>query len=194
MIALLTGKIKFMGPDNIILNVNGVGYEVYASTKTLNNLAVSQDTELWIYTHVREDSLKLYGFSNLLEKRIFLSFISINGVGPKMALVILSAAPSLEEMLNMIEQSDVKGLARLPRIGKKTAQQMILNLKGQLKEKWLEVDKSFLKSRQDLSTALKGLGFRSMEIQAALDNIKLSYNMETDLKKALSYLQPERPI
>ena len=173
MIALLTGKIKFMGTDNIILDVNGVGYEVYASTKTLNPLTVSQDIELWIYTQVREDSLKLYGFSNLLEKKIFLSFIGINGVGPKMALAILSAVPSLEDMLNMIEQSDVKGLTKLPRVGKKTAQQMILNLKGQLKESWLEIDPHLLKSRQDLSTALKGLGFRTVEIQSALDNIKL---------------------
>ena len=189
MIAFLTGKIKFMGSENIILDVNGVGYEIQASTKTLNNLAVTDHTELWIHTYVREDSLKLYGFSSSLEKKIFLSFIGINGVGPKLALLILSAVPSLEEMLDMIEQADIKRLTQLPRVGKKTAQQMIFSLKGKLKETWLEVDQDLLKSRQDLSAALKGLGFRSAEVQAALDNIQLEQNMETNLKKALSYLQ-----
>jgi len=194
MIAFLTGKIKFMGSENIILDVNGVGYEVQTSTKTHNQLSVSNPIELWIYTHVREDTLKLYGFLSLLEKKLFLSFIGINGVGPKMALSILSTVPSLEELVDMIERSDAKRLSQLPRVGKKTAQQMIFSLRGQLKETWMQVDQDRVKSRQDLSATLKGLGFRSIEIQAALEHIQLGQNTENNLKEALSYLQSEGPL
>lgn len=189
MIATLTGKIKLTGPDHLILDVKGVGYEVFASAFTLQAVRVLEQTELFIYTHVREDSLKLYGFLELAEKTMFLSLLQMNGVGPKMALAILSAAPSLQDLVDMIEHSDIKGLSRLPRVGKKTAQQMILTLKGKLDTK--STDQELTKARQDLRAALSGLGFKSVEIQSVLDNIKISQNREKDLKKALSYLQPE---
>lgn len=190
MIAFLKGTVKEVSEDVIILDVNGVGYEVYSSSKTLKNILISEVAELWIYTHVREDSLKFFGFSSVLEKKLFLAFIGINGVGPKMALALLSAAPSLRELLEMIEEEDINSLVQLPRVGRKSAQQIILALKGQLKEGWLEHSEGQLKARKSLTTALLNLGFRASEIRSALDQVKMGQNMEEELKQALSYLQP----
>lgn len=191
MIAFLKGTVKEVSEESLILDVSGVGYEVYASTKTLKNISLSELIELWIYTHVREDSLKLFGFSSVLEKTLFLAFIKVNGVGPKMALAIISSAPSLKKLLEMIEKEDVSGLVSLPRVGKKSAHQIILALKGQMKEGWLERGEEQLKARQSLTTALLNLGFKAGEIRSALDQIKPgNNNVEEELKEALFHLQP----
>ena len=190
MIAFLKGTVREVNENTVILDVNDVGYEVYASSKTLKAILVSGVAELWVYTHVREDSLKLFGFSSVLEKKLFLAFIGINGVGPKMALIILSAAPSLKELLEMIEKGDVNGLVQLPRLGKKSAQQIILALKDQLKEGWLEQSEGQWEARKSLTAALLNLGFRSSEVRSALNQVKVGDNMEEELKQALSYLQP----
>ena len=190
MIAFLKGTVKEVNEDVVILDVNGVGYEVYSSSKTLKDVLISELAEWWIYTHVREDSLKLFGFSSVLEKKLFLAFIGINGIGPKMALALLSSAPSLKELLEMIEEEDINGLVQLPRVGKKSAQQIILALKGQLKEGWLENSEGQLKARRSLTTALLNLGFRASEVRSALNQIEMGQNMEEELKQALSYLQP----
>lgn len=190
MIAFLKGIVRTVSEDVAVLDVNGVGYEVYASTKTLNDILVSEVSELWIYTHVREDLIKLFGFSNILEKKLFLAFIGINGVGPKMALTLLSAAPSLKELLEMIEEGDINRLVQLPRLGKKSAQQIVLALKGRLKEGWLEHSEGQWEARKSLTTALLNLGFRASEVRSALNQVKVGNNMEEELKQALSYLQP----
>ena len=190
MIAFLKGRVTQIHTDGVILDVNGVGYEVHVSSKTLKSISLSKTAELWIYTHVREDAFKLFGFAGPLEKKIFLAFIGINGIGPKMALSLLSSAPSLRELLEMIEAEDISGLSRLPRVGKKSAGQIILALKGRLREGWMEQSEKQIKARKSLTTALLNLGFRSGEIRSALDHIEVGNNMERDLKQALSYLQP----
>ncbi len=190
MIAFLKGVVAQMHEGAIILDVNGVGYEVHTSSKTQQNIHLSKTAELWIHSHVREDAFKLFGFSSMMEKKIFLAFIGINGVGPKMALNLLSSAPSLRELLQMIEEEDINGLTSLPRVGKKSAGQIILALKGQLREGWVEQNDEQIKARKSLTTALLNLGFRSGEIRSALDHIKIGDNMERELKQALSYLQP----
>ena len=193
MIAFLKGAVKEVYEDAVLIDVNGVGYEAHASSKTLKDVSALEEAGLWIYTHIREDSLKLFGFSSLPEKKLFLAFIGINGVGPKMALAILSAAPSLKELMEMIEEEDVSGLTRLPRVGKKSAQQIILALKGRLREKWIQKSEGRMKARESLASTLSHLGFRSSEITAALEHIKpgAAEDMEQDLKKALSYLRPD---
>lgn len=190
MIAFLKGTIKEMDGDMIILDVNGVGYEVYASSKTRKDLFIPKEAEFWVYTHVKEDSFKLFGFSDKLEKKIFLAFIGINGIGPKMALSLLSATPSLRALLEMIEEENVSGLTQLPRVGKKSAQQIILALKGQLKEGWLARGEKQLEERKFLTKTLLNLGFRSGEIRSVLDQMKIGESREENLRQALSYLQP----
>ena len=191
MIAFLQGIVKEINKDVVILNVNGVGYEVYSSSKTREDILIAEMAELWIYTYVKENSFKLFGFSSVLEKKLFLAFVGINGVGPKMALALLSSAPSLKELLEMIEEEDVDGLMRLPRVGKKSAQQIILALKDQIKERWLEQrGEGQWKARKTLTAALLNLGFRASEVRSALEQVKVGNNMQEELKQALSYLQP----
>ena len=107
MIAGLKGTVKKLAMDHIVLDVKDVGYEVFMSTNTLANLSLGATIDLDIYTHIREDVLKLYGFMQALEKTLFLSFISINGIGPKMALVLLSSTSSLNLLVEMIEKEDI---------------------------------------------------------------------------------------
>ena len=194
MIAYLTGIITQKDGETATLDVNGVGYEVYISSKTLENLNISAPSELLIYTYVREDSLKLYGFSKKLEKTLFLALIGISGIGPKMALALLSAVPSFEALLEMIETEDIKNLSNLPRVGRKKAQQIILALKGKLKEEWQDTqEKIKMPSReteQFLISALLNLGFRMNEIKSALDQLETGLSKEEGLKKALYCLQP----
>ena len=190
MIAFLKGVVAQVDEGVIVLDVGGVGYEVHASSKTQKNIRLSETAELWIHSHVREDAFKLFGFSSELEKKIFLAFIGINGVGPKMALGLLSSAPSLRELLQMIEEEDINGLTRLPRVGKKSASQIVLALKGQLRTGWVEQNDDQIKARKSLTQALLNLGFRPQEIRSALNHIKVGDNMEQELKQALSYLQP----
>lgn len=196
MIAYLKGLITQKDKDTAILDVNGVGYEIYASSKTLENLNISTPTELLIYTCMREDSLKLYGFSKQLEKTLFLALIGINGIGPKMALVLLSAVPSFEALLEMIETEDIKNLSGLPRVGRKKAQQIVLALKGKLKEEWEntqpieKIDLDSEETQQFLTSALLNLGFRMNEIKSVLNQVETGLSKEEGLKKALYCLQP----
>jgi len=196
MIAYLKGIITQKDQEIAILDVNGVGYEVCASSKTLESLHISAPTELFIYTYMREDSLKLYGFSKRLEKTLFLALIGISGIGPKMALVLLSAIPSVEALLEMIETENVKNLSNLPRIGHKKAQQIVLALKGKLKEEWKntqpveKTDMSFEETQQFLTSALLNLGFRMSEIKSVLNQMGTGFGKEEGLKKALYCLQP----
>ncbi len=191
MIAFLKGQVVERGLEQAVLNVNGVGYEVHISSKTLQDLQPLKEAELFIYTHVREDTLRLFGFSQKLEKKIFLALIGINGIGPKMALSLLSSTPSLRDLVAMIEEENIKALTRLPRVGKKSAQQIVLALKGHLKEGFSEESEQKTKIRRLLSQALLNLGFRSGEIQLALDHVQTEDNMEKGLKEALSYLNPQ---
>ena len=193
MIAFLKGHVIEKGLDHIILNVQGVGYEVNASSKTLDKLSNKGLIELFIYTHVRDDTLKLFGFLDKLEKTIFLALIGISGIGPKLALALLSAVPSLKALVEMIEEEDIKGLTRLPRVGKKSAQQIVLTLKGQLKSGFSDLNEEKSKIKKSLSQTLTNLGFRTGEIQLALDHVKTEDNMEKGLKEALTYLNPQNP-
>ena len=193
MIAFLKGQVIEKRLDHIILDVQGVGYEVNASSKTLDKLSNKELIELFIYTHVRDDTLKLFGFLDKLEKTIFLALIGITGIGPKLALALLSAVPSLKALVEMIEEEDIKGLTRLPRVGKKSAQQIVLTLKGQLKSGFSDLSEEKSKIKKSLSQTLTNLGFRTGEIQLALDHVKTEDNMEKGLKEALTYLNPQNP-
>ena len=196
MIAYLKGIITQKDLETAILDVNGVGYEVCVSSKTLENLNTGAPTELLIYTCMRADSLKLYGFSEPLEKKLFLALIGINGVGPKMALALLSKVPSFEALLEMIETEDIKNLSGLPRVGRKKAQQIILALKGKLKEEWQSIQSTGKiklpseETEQFLISALLNLGFRMNEIKSALNQLETGLSKEEGLKKALYCLQP----
>ncbi len=191
MIAALKGCVKTLAMDHIVLDVQGVGYEVFMSTNTLASISLNTTISLDIYTHIREDVLKLYGFMEALEKTLFLAFIGINGIGPKMALALLSSTASLNILVEMIEKEDVKNLAKLPRVGKKTAGQMVLSLKGRLPPSLSsKATSSHTATRQWLTSALLNLGFKSAEIHTALNQISIGKDRQKELKKVLSCLSP----
>jgi Holliday junction DNA helicase RuvA len=193
MIGYLKGQVLEAGLETALLETSGVGYELTCSTATLSALQsrVGQAAVLWVHTHVREDALQLFGFADKLEKQLFLSLLKVNGVGPKSAINILSGTTQ-RELLAMIETEDVRGLSKLPKVGKKTAEQIILTLKGKLvMSETSEVSTKGIAPRsahRELSSALMNLGFRAQDVDRVVGQIPKDADLESGLKTALAAL------
>lgn len=186
MIGSIRGKLISRRPDNLIVEVNGIGYQVNVPLSILSNLPEEgSPVFLHIYTHVREDALQLYGFSTEEEKKIFTILLSITGIGPKMALNILSGI-SHNDFLNAIEKEDVALLCRIPGLGKKTAHRLILELKEKLPSAEKPKDRIF----EDTLSALVNLGYKK---SAAHESLEAAYkkgnrDIESLIKESLKYL------
>lgn len=189
MIGYLRGQILQHDLETLVVDVNGVGYEVFCSQATLSQVSGRETVELYIYTAVREDAITLYGFYSKLEKELFLTLIKVNGVGPKLAVNILSGAP-VETILQMIEAEDVKALCQLPKVGKKTAEQLILSLKGKLPEiSFSPTERGQLKgNRADITSALVHLGFRLQDVERVVAEMSHDTDVEAGIRKGLSTL------
>ncbi|MGY8761739.1 MAG: Holliday junction branch migration protein RuvA [Nitrospinaceae bacterium] len=132
MIAHLTGKLTHKSPVAIIIDVNGVGYQVFIPLSTFYALPeLESKISLGIHTHMREEALKLFGFYTIDEKKIFAKLITINKVGPKLALTILSGMPPAD-ILSTIDSNDIVKLSTIPGIGRKTAERLILEMRDKL--------------------------------------------------------------
>jgi Holliday junction DNA helicase RuvA len=185
MIAFLRGQIISVDVDSAIVETNGVGYEINCSTNTLADFTAGKKVEVFVYTHVREDALQLYGFSTRTEKELFLSLNKVNGIGPKLAQKILSGA-RVDQLVGMIEAEDVGGLSKLPKVGKKTAEQMILSLKGKL-----VVDRELLPQlgvKKDIVSALVNLGFRLGDVEKVVEKMSTDMQLEDGVRKGLQAL------
>lgn len=192
MIGYLKGNVLEVGLETVILEVNGVGYELACPGQILQDMATHRDTtqELWVYTHVREDALQLFGFSSADEKEFFLTLLKINGVGPKMALSILSGA-SIEQIMTMIEAEDVKALTQLPKVGKKTAEQMVLALKGKLVLSARPDGKKAAPSSQNLqliTSALVNLGYKLADVERAMIEFPRDMEVQEGVRRGLQVL------
>lgn len=169
MIAQLTGRVVAKTPTAVVIDVGGVGFRVVMSTSSLIALPAEGD-EVTVHTHlyVREDELSLFGFESAEEKILFEQLITVSGVGPKVALSVLSAL-NPDSFAQALAHEDVALLSSVPGIGKKTAQRMILDLKDRLS---VSGATTLTKSAQDSATevhaALLGMGFSSAEVAAAL--------------------------
>jgi Holliday junction DNA helicase RuvA len=132
MISYLQGVVLEKKPEGLVLDVGGVGYEVFISLQTLFMLPnIGEKTALYIQTIVREDLIGLYGFKEKIEKGLFQALIKVNGIGPKSALSILSSVtPSM--LVTILEQKDIKRLVKLPGIGRKTAERLLIELTDKL--------------------------------------------------------------
>ena len=134
MIAHLRGHILTKSPNAVILDCNGVGYELTISVATYTELpAAGQPTALHVHTHVREDALQLFGFAHPTEKRLFEKLLTISGIGPRLAITVLSGI-AMERLITAIRAADHATLTRIPGIGKKTAERVVLELKDKLDE------------------------------------------------------------
>ena len=134
MIAHLRGKLAQKDPSRVIVDVNGVGYEVFVPLTTFTALpALGSEVSIDIHTHVREDLIALYGFSTRRERTIFEKLMTISGIGPKLAVTILSGG-SVEDLVGAIKRSDLARLTSIPGVGRKTAERIILELKDKLQD------------------------------------------------------------
>lgn len=132
MIAHLRGRLLSKDPSRIILEAGGIGYEVFIPVSTFYELGeVGAEAGLHIYTHVREDTLSLYGFHTPLEKSLFARFLEVSGVGPRLALTILSGL-EIEELVPAIQKGDIARLVRIPGVGRKTAERLVVELREKL--------------------------------------------------------------
>jgi holliday junction DNA helicase RuvA len=187
VISYLKGRVIDLETDSVTIDVQGVGYDVSCSLNTVSALTEKSEAQLWIYTHVREDIILLCGFASRSEKQLFQSLLKVNGIGPKMALKILSGAP-LERIIQMIEDQDTKGLSALPKVGKKTAEQMILTLKGKLTVDEGMSAQRVLGPKQEVMSALVNLGFRIADVEQAVSQMGEVSNVEDGIKKGLAAL------
>jgi Holliday junction DNA helicase RuvA len=188
MIGSLRGKIASRRPDNVVIDVNGVGYLVNVPLHVLSNLpGEGHEVFLQIYTHVREDSIQLFGFTSDDQKKVFTTLLGISGIGPKMAMNILSGI-SHDDFLKAIEKEDVDMLCRVPGLGKKTAQRLILELREKLPSSTGISDRVF----EDALSALVNLGYKKNVAQAFLEKTykKGITDIEGLLKETLKRLIP----
>ena len=179
MIAYLRGKVLTTTLETAILDVNGVGYEVYCSGGAFKKLTIGAVGELHTYLQVKEDGITLFGFADPKEKELFLKLITVSGVGPKMGIAIL-AAMSAEDFAFAIATADVKGLSKVKGLGKKTAEKIVLELHGKISaaevlgasgEAVGEVSQPVTKAtpqEEESITALMGLGFTRNESAQAV--------------------------
>jgi Holliday junction DNA helicase RuvA len=189
MIGYLRGKIIEVG-DTALIDVQGVGYEINASGHTLSDMEglLGKDIIVWVHTHVREDALQLFGFHDKAEKNLFLSLLKVNGVGPKMALSILSGGRPAQ-IQEMIENGNAKGLSSLPKVGKKTAEQIILTLKGKL----VSVEdgvlaKSKSEAHTQITSALLNLGYKSQNVDQFVSTLPVDISLEDGVRKGFQTL------
>lgn len=131
MIGYLKGVISHIFVNSCFIDVHGVGYRTYAPASTLDTLCVGQEAMLYTYMSVREDAIVLYGFTTQDEYDLFMLLIGVNGVGPKVALGILSAGTA-DSFRLAVHQKDIKGLTKMPGIGKKTAERIVLELQDKI--------------------------------------------------------------
>ncbi len=179
MIAYLKGTLIQKTTSQVILDIGGVGYRASIPLSTYLKLGdVDDEAELHIYTHVTDSALALYGFFTEKEKNLFLKLTNISGIGPKIALNILSGIES-SDLEDAIRRSDVVRLSLIPGIGKKTAMRIALELqeKLDLKEKVLETRSS--REKEDLISALTNLGFKRREVEKIVDECLQAFSADT---------------
>jgi holliday junction DNA helicase RuvA len=201
MIAHIKGKIIHKSPESVIVDVEGVGYEVYIPLSTYYKLPdLEEYVSLNTYTHVREDALQLYGFSTPLEKDIFQMLIAVSGVGPRLARNILSGIPA-DSLISAVSSADVARLKAIPGIGGKTAERLVVELKDKMavidKSRGAEVKGQGFGSRynsisKDVYSALVNLGYKGHLADKAIEKASQistsAQTFESLLKESLKAL------
>ena len=171
MIARLAGVLLEKLPDRVVLDVGGVGYAVAISFQTYQELPEAGNAAaLLVYTHVREDTLALFGFASDREKKLFEMLISVSGVGPKLALTLLSGIPA-EELVAALARADARRLVLIPGIGKKTAERLTLELKEKAEKLFVPPAGGARVEAEDVVSALVNFGYRKSDAERAVEQL-----------------------
>ncbi len=173
MIAHLRGRLLSKHPNQAIVDVGGVGYEITITVPTFSELAeAGQEVALHIHTHVREDQIALFGFLRAEEKRLFEKLMTVSGIGPKLAVTILSGMP-VGDLIGAIRGGDVARLTKVPGIGKKTAERMVLELREKLEElRTAGIAPPALNAvADDVLSALVNLGYQHPQAEKAVEKV-----------------------
>lgn len=194
MIAHLRGKLLAKHPNQVIVEAGGVGYDVTVSIPTFSELpAVGGEVALHIRTHVREDVIALYGFLKIAEKQLFEKLITVSGIGPKLAITILSGMAA-DEMNRAIRGNDIARLTKIPGIGKKTAERMVLELRDKLPPESTDLPATQpqrITTEDDVLSALVNLGYQPAAAERALSSMPRGareQTFETMFRGALAQL------
>jgi holliday junction DNA helicase RuvA len=190
MIASLQGKLEAIGTDSVILNVNGIGFQVYLPTSTLSTMGrIGEVVKLYTHLHVREDILALYGFGTPDELRLFGILLGVSGIGPKLGLAMLSGMKS-EQLTMTIATGNADLLTTIPGIGKKIASRIILELKDKIGAGWITTPQSEItQENTDVLGALISLGYSAAEAARAIASLPRGNNLslEEKIKLTLQY-------
>ena len=175
MISFVEGKIEYIYQDRVIINQNGIGFEIYIPKKMMSILNTDEDVRVYTYMSVKEDNISLFGFNNIDEREIFLKLITVNGVGPKNALSILDNLGA-DRLISAIIKNDSKSIKTVPGIGDKLSKMICIDMANKINKLDIEIDAKNIENddklqniKNDVISALVQLGYQK---KAALDMIK----------------------
>ena len=182
MYSYILGNIESVNSSSIVVDNNGIGYLIYVANPYA--FKEGETDKVYVYQHIREDEMTLFGFKTLVEKELFLKLISVKGLGCKMALPMLSG-DNKDAILNAIDTGNINYLKKFPKIGDKVARQIILDLKGKLASD----DKNNNTSNfEELVETLKSLGYKPNDIKKILPKLDALDSLENQVKEALKLL------
>jgi Holliday junction DNA helicase RuvA len=199
VIAFVEGIVEEISLDHVVFNINGIGYRVFVTGTTSYSLQAGNRERLYTQQHVREDAIILYGFKTKEERELFVKLQNVSGIGPKAALTIVGAAP-IQELAAAIQSERVEFLKKLPGIGQKTAQRLIIELKDKLEDLAISGSGEFFAQRgapaaqadHELFEALLSLGYNEKEAHGAVrvltQDLEAGQPLELLIKKALRLL------
>lgn len=188
MIASLEGVVNGISDDSLVINVGGVGFKVLVPKNLAKETELYKSCSLFTYLVVREDALTLFGFETMEERDLFILLLGANGVGPRTALAIISTM-SVGLIQQAIQKDEADLFTRVPGVGKKTAQSIVLQLQGKFKGESTLIDKNLRDVDTEVLDALTGLGYSVVEAQSAIQMIPKDApkDLETRLRLALQY-------
>ncbi|WP_404453216.1 Holliday junction branch migration protein RuvA [Virgibacillus necropolis] len=198
MIAYIKGKVTYIQDDSVIVDVQGVGYEILCANPFVFQTSLNEEVLIYTHHHVREDAQVLYGFKNQGQKSLFTKLLQVSGIGPKGALAILGSV-NVSDFVAAVEREDDKFLTSFPGVGKKTARQVILDLKGKLTTMLSisdqpttdnTIENDTFEGLSEAQEALRALGYSEKEIKTVIPQLQKESTSNTDeiIRKALSLL------
>lgn len=194
MFEYLYGTVAYKKLEYIALDINGVGYKIFISLREYENLEVEKKYKFFVYNHIKEDTNKLIGFLNMKDRKLFEQLLKTKGIGVSLALAILSTF-SYDKVVELITSEDYKNLKRVPKLGEKKAQLLILDLKSKLKD--IEISETnetvpnHFEMIDDLVLALESLGYNKKDIDKILNktDVRKFSSIEEAIKEILKQIK-----